>query len=102
MDFGNFDSLKSSNYLIIVLTTENTDNCIKFDEKFLKFLDKQAPLKRKLLRADHLSCVSKDLRKPIMTRFYLEKKDFKNRNENSFRAFKKQNRFCSKLYKNEI
>ena len=32
-----------------VLTKENIDNCTKFDENFLEVLDKNAPLKKKLL-----------------------------------------------------
>ena len=73
----------------------------KFDEKFLEVLDKHAPLKKKLLRANHASYVSKALQKAIMRRSYLEKVYFKNHTENSLRAFKKQKNFCSQLYKKE-
>ena len=59
---------------------------------FGKFLDKHAPLKRKLLRANLASYVSKALRKAIIMRSYLEKVYFKDRIENSLRAFKKQKR----------
>ena len=38
---------------------ENIDNCTKFGEKFLEVLDQHAPLKRKLLRANHASYVSR-------------------------------------------
>ena len=31
-------------------------HCTKFDEKSLEVLDKHAPLKIKLLRANHASC----------------------------------------------
>ena len=37
-DYKKLDSLKFNNELKNVLTTENIDNCTKFDEKFL---DKQ-------------------------------------------------------------
>ena len=36
-----------------------------------------------------------------MRRSYLEKAYFKDRIENSLRAFKKQKKFCSRLYKKE-
>ena len=88
-DYEKFDSLKFNNELKNVLTIENIDNCIKFDGKFLEVLDKHAPLKRKLLTANHASYVSKGLRKAIIRRSYLEKVYFKNRTENSLRAFKK-------------
>ena len=105
-DYKKFDSLKFNNELKNVLTIENIDNCTKFDEKFLEVLDKHAPLKKKLLRANHASYVSKALRKAITRRSYLKKVYFKNRIENSLktaqkRAFKKQKNFCSRLYKKE-
>ena len=60
-DYKKFDSLKFNNELKNVLTIENIDNCTKFDEKFLEVLDKHAPLKKKLLRANHASYVFKAL-----------------------------------------
>ena len=58
-DHKKFDSLKFNNELKNVLPIENIDNCTKFDEKFLEVLDKHAPLKRKLLKANRESYVSK-------------------------------------------
>ena len=91
-DCKKFDSLKFNNELKNVLTIENIDDFDenKFDEKILEVLDKHAPLKRKLLRANHASYASKALLKAIMRRSYLEKVYFKNRTENSLRAFEKQ------------
>ena len=104
-DYKKFDSLKFNNELKNVLTIENIDNCTKFDEKFLEVLDKHAPLKKKLLRANHASYVSKALRKAIIRRSYLEKVYFKNRTENLLRAFKKQKIFvvgCIKKKENNF
>ena len=39
---------------------------------FLRILDKHAPIKSKLLRANHTSYIFKPLRKAIMKRSYLE------------------------------
>ena len=89
-DYKKFDSLKFNKELKNVLTIENIDDCTKFDEKNLEVLDKHAPLKRKLLRANHASYASKASLKAIMRRSYLEKVYFKNRTENSLRAFEKQ------------
>ena len=89
-DYKKFDSLKFNKELKNVLTIENIDDCTKFDEKNLEVLDKHAPLKRKLLRANHASYPSKASLKAIMRRSYLEKVYFKNRTENSLRAFEKQ------------
>ena len=40
--------------------------CHKFDNIFLEVLDKHAPRKTKILRANHSSYMSKALRKAIM------------------------------------
>ena len=61
-DYKKFDTLKFNNELKNVLTIKNNGNCTKFDEKFLEVLDKHAPLKTKLLRANHASYVSKSLK----------------------------------------
>ena len=66
------------------------NSCDKFDKKFLTVLDKHAPRKKNILRANHLSYVSKALRKTTMKRSYLEKLYFKMRTENSLKTYKKQ------------
>ena len=58
-------------------------------------------MKRKLLRANRSSYISKPLRKAIMRRSHLEKVYCKNKSEKSFKAYKKQKNFCSRLYKKE-
>ena len=73
IDYKKFYSLKFNNQLKDALMIENIDNCAKFDEKFLEVLDKNAPLKRKELRENRASYVSKALRKAIIRRSYLEK-----------------------------
>ena len=58
-------------------------------------------MKRKLLRENPSSHISKPLRKTIMRRSHLEKVYYKNKSEKSFKAYKKQKNFCSRLYKKE-
>ena len=84
-----FDSLKFNNELKNVLMKENIVNFNNW-EVFESFRYKHAPLKRKLLKTNHASHVSKSLRKTIIKRSYLEKVYFKSRTENSSKAFKKQ------------
>ena len=76
-------------------------SCYQFNQIFLNVLDKHAPMKRKLLRATHLSYFSKPLRKAIMRWSHVEKVCYKNKSEKSFKAYKKQKHFCSRLYKKE-
>ena len=45
----------------------------------MKVLNRHAPLKKKILRANHSSCLSITLIKAIMRRSYLEKKYFKKK-----------------------
>ena len=47
---------------------EYVDSCTKFDEIFLKVLNRHSPLKKKILRANHAPYVSKAPRKGIMKR----------------------------------
>ena len=62
-DSTKFDSLIFNNELKEknLVTIENIDNCAKFDERFLQVLEKHASLKRRVLRANHVSYVSKSL-----------------------------------------
>ena len=53
---------------------DKIESCIKFDEVFMKVLNRHTPLRKKVLRANHLSYISKTLRKAIKRRSYLEKK----------------------------
>ena len=63
-----------------MFSQDPVNSCDKFDKIFLKVLDKHAPRKTKILRANHLSYVSKTLRKAIIKRSFLEKLHFKNQN----------------------
>ena len=40
---------------------EKIESCIKFDEVFMKVLNRHAPLKKKILRVNHSSYISKQL-----------------------------------------
>ena len=53
---------------------EKIESCIQFDEVFMKVLNRHAPLKKKILKANHSLYISKTLRKASMRRSYLEKK----------------------------
>ena len=60
-------------------------------------LNKHAPLKKKLLRANHAPYITKTLRKAIMRRSQLETKYLKTKAQTD----QKHKIFCSKLYKRE-
>ena len=54
-----------------------------------------------MLRANHAPYVSKALRKAIMKRPCLEKIYLKKKDNHSLRAYKRQENYCSRLYKQE-
>ena len=78
-DYKKFDSLKFNVDLKNAFAHEKIESCIKFDEVFMTVLNRHAPLKKKILRANHSSYMSKTLRKAIMRRSYLEKKYLKKK-----------------------
>ena len=80
-DYKKFDSLKFNVDLKNAFAHEKIESCIKFDEVFMTVLNRHAPLKKKILRANHSSYMSKTLRKAIMRRSYLEKKYFQKKNQ---------------------
>ena len=99
-DYKKFDSLKFNVDLKNAFAHEKIESCIKFDEVFMTVLNRHAPLKKKILRANHSSYMSKTLRKAIMRRSYLENK-FLKKTDQYLRAYKKQKNYCSRLYKKE-
>ena len=50
-DYKKFDSVKFDDELKYVLANEKIMSCNKFDEMFLRILNKHAPIKSKLLHA---------------------------------------------------
>ena len=64
-------------------------------------MNKHAPLKKKVFRANYERYFTKALRKAIMKRSYLEKLYFKKKTTESLKKYKKHKNFCSRLYKKE-
>ena len=100
-DYKNFDQDIFSQELCTSLSSETVLDYTSFEENFLGVLNKHAPLKKKVLRANHAPYVTKALRKAIMKRSYLEKLYFKKKTTESLKKYKKHKNFCSRLYKKE-
>ena len=77
------------------------DNYNKFENIFLEVLNKHAPPKKKIFRANHKPYMTKSLRKAIMRRSALENKYYRNKSEETYKAYKKQRNFTNKLLKKE-
>ena len=78
-NYNKLDSLKFNVDLKNAFAHEKIESCIQFDEVFMKILNRHAPLKKKILRANRSTYISKTLRKAIMRGSYLEKKYFKKK-----------------------
>ena len=100
-DYKKFSFSDFNDEIKTIFSRNTVGSCYQFDQIFLNVLDKHAPMKRKLLRANHSSHISKPLRKAIMRRSHLEKVYYKYKSEKSFKAYEKQKNFCSRLYKKE-
>ena len=88
--YKNFDSFLFSDEVKNVLGLDKINSYAMFEELLLKVLDKHAPVKEKVVRANHAKYISKPLRKAIMKRSYLEKVYFKKQTTQSLERHKKQ------------
>ena len=77
------------------------NNYETFDSEFLNVLNIDTPLKKKVIRANHVPYMTKSLRKAIMKRSQLESKYLRNSTVENMKMYKKQKNFCSRLYKKE-
>ena len=74
---------------------------IKFEEIFLEVLNKHAPFKKKVFRANHKPYMTKSLRKAIMKRSALENKYHRDKSKETEKAYKKQRNYTRRLMKRE-
>ena len=99
-DYKHFDRTKFKNNLNEKLS-EGISNYKSFETTFIEVLNKHAPLRKKLLRANHAPYITKTLRKAIMRRSQLETKYLESKTQTGFKLYKKHKNFCSKLCKRE-
>ena len=99
-DYKYFDRTKFKNNLNEKLS-EGISNYESFETTFIEVLNKHAPLRKKLLRANHAPYITKTLRKAIMRRSQLETKYLKSKTQTDLELYKNHKNFCSKLYKRE-
>ena len=71
----------------------------EFETTFLNSLNIHAPVKTKTVRANHKPYFSRELRKAIMRRSFLENKYHKNPSAERLRAYKKHKNYTSRLAK---
>ena len=86
-DYKNFDSFLFNDEVKNVMDLDKINSHAMFEELFLKVLDKHAPVKEKVVRANHAKYICKPLRKAIMRRSYLEKVYFKKQTTQSVERY---------------
>ena len=80
---------------------EDSIDYTKFNIGFLEVLDRHVPLKKRIVRANEVPYMTRNLRKAIANRSRLENQYYKYKTTESLRAYKRQKNFCSRLYKKE-
>ena len=70
-----------------------------FEDTFMKTLNRHVSMKKKFVRANEVTYITKALQRAIMKRFEVESKYLKNKNYQNMKFVKKPKNFCSKLYK---
>ena len=75
--YKNFNSFLFNDDIRNVLDLDKTNSYAMFEKLILKVLDKHAPIKKTIVRANHAKDISKPLRKAIVKRSYLGKVCFK-------------------------
>ena len=96
-----FSSHNFNDELKFTFLEENIDSFCKFIQMFLNVLNKHTLLKKKGLKANPASYVSKSMRKAIMRRPYPENVGFKKKTGKSLIAYKNKKNYCNKFYKKE-
>ena len=102
--YRNYKNVDNSNFkaeLRSEIELNQISDYNNFENVFLRVLEKHAPLKKKLVRANEAPYVTKTLRKAIIRRSQLENKYRKQRTRENKTLYKKQKNFCSRLYKKE-
>ena len=100
-DYKNFDLPKFRAELRDELKKTETLGYFHFEVTFLRVLEKHAPMKQKVLRANDKPYMTKVLRKAIMRRSTLKNKFLKNKTDESLKEFKKQKNYTNRLARRE-
>ena len=100
-NYKNFDNSNFKAELRSEIELNQISDYNDFENVFPRVLEKHAPLKKKLVRANEAPYITKALRKAIMRRSQLENKYRKQRTRENKTLCKKQKNFCSRFYKKE-
>ena len=100
-DYKHFDLPKFRAELRDELKKSEEHNYFHFEVTFLRVLEKYAPMKQKVLRANDKPYMTKVLRKAIMRRSALKNKYQNQKTDESLKEFKKHKNYTKRLAKRE-
>ena len=100
-NYKNFDKKAFHNELSRNLGNISDSNYDTFEDSFMDQLNKHAPVKSKIIRANNAPFMNKILAKAVMIRSKLHNKYFKFPTDINNAAFKKQRNYCVKLFRTE-
>ena len=92
--YKNFDKQQFKDELQIAMNEGLVNNYEEFESKFIKILEKHAPLKKRTLRANNAPYMTKNLRKAMMKRTELATRYNKTRNIEDFHNFRETKKLC--------
>ena len=100
-DYAKFNEKTFGDKLKESLMSEKTLSFVEFEEIFLSVVNNHPPVKKKVLRANHMPYMTKIHRKAIMKRSALENKYHKSKILEDKQAYKKQRNYWNSLFKRE-
>ena len=100
-DYKNFDLSAFRSELREELKKNENQGYFHFEVTFLRVLEKHAPMKQKVLRANDKPYMTKILRSAIMRRSVLKNKYLKEKSDESLKMFKKQKNYTKRLARRE-
>ena len=95
-DYKNFDRVIFKRELEDKLN-QQINEYKHFEQIVLEILNIYAPIKKKLLNANHVPHLTKALRKAIKKRFELESKCVKNKTNANLKSYKKTKKFQQQI-----
>ena len=100
-DYKNFDLSKFRSELRQELKKNEDQGYFHFEITFLRVLEKHAPMKQKVLRANDKPYMTKILRQAIMRRSVLKNKYQKEKSDEALQIYKKHKNYTKRLARRE-
>ena len=100
-EYAKINEVVFRNDLEVSLAEKMIVHYAEFHEILLGVLNFHAPLKKKVIRANHMPYMTKHHRKAIMKRSALERRYYKSKRVEDRKAYRKQRNYCNRLYKRE-